>query len=470
MSTMLEQAIIDAEALKEAALKNAESVVIEKYAEEIKEAVNSLLEQDELEDELVDAEEAEDELPEPYSSIPMMTVDGTEFCPCPDEGGKVDLPMSIDLDELSKEVEEAEEDMGQELAESLQEEKKDKDKEKELKDLKRKLGKAYAGQGKERRPVRARFEEDIEEASDPETADAGVVYQYDAEGNRVNEGHMKSLMGVMDILADPQYAGESLTDIAAMAPELREVPFAEIEKAYEMLADKRAEDARRNRMSMSPEELEALADEGREESERQMEEEVDIDSLLEKITLNYEIVPHGQTGGRTSGEAKYQEELAKALETIETLEGEREKKLQENNDYKQALLYLKKKNEELEAKQEKHIKAVLELKESLDKVNLLNAKLIYTNRVLESNSLNERQKDKIVEAISKSTKVEEAKMIFETLQNAVGTATKKKVPKSLSEAIQRKSSLVLSQARQEKPSTQDPVADRWKKLAGIDNK
>ena len=36
MSKMLEQAIVDAEALKEAALKNAEQVIIEKYSQEIK--------------------------------------------------------------------------------------------------------------------------------------------------------------------------------------------------------------------------------------------------------------------------------------------------------------------------------------------------------------------------------------------------------------------------------------------------
>ena len=32
MSTMLEQAIVDAEALKEAAVKNAETLVLEKYS------------------------------------------------------------------------------------------------------------------------------------------------------------------------------------------------------------------------------------------------------------------------------------------------------------------------------------------------------------------------------------------------------------------------------------------------------
>ena len=46
MSSMLEQAIVDAESLKEAALKNAEVSIIEKYSAEIKDAVEHLLEQE----------------------------------------------------------------------------------------------------------------------------------------------------------------------------------------------------------------------------------------------------------------------------------------------------------------------------------------------------------------------------------------------------------------------------------------
>ena len=46
MSSMLEQAIVDATALREAALKNAEQAIIEKYAPQIKDAVESLLEGD----------------------------------------------------------------------------------------------------------------------------------------------------------------------------------------------------------------------------------------------------------------------------------------------------------------------------------------------------------------------------------------------------------------------------------------
>ena len=47
MSNLLERAIIDAKALKEAALKNAEQLVVEKYSQEVKQAVSQLLEVEE---------------------------------------------------------------------------------------------------------------------------------------------------------------------------------------------------------------------------------------------------------------------------------------------------------------------------------------------------------------------------------------------------------------------------------------
>ena len=47
MSNLLERAIVDAKALKDAALRNAEQLVVEKYSLEVKEAMNRLLEQEE---------------------------------------------------------------------------------------------------------------------------------------------------------------------------------------------------------------------------------------------------------------------------------------------------------------------------------------------------------------------------------------------------------------------------------------
>ena len=121
-------------------------------------------------------------------------------------------------------------------------------------------------------------------------------------------------------------------------------------------------------------------------------------------------------------------------------------------------------NKQLSEQKDKYEQAFQELRENLQDVNLSNARLLYTNRVLRNSSLNERQKDKIAEAISNAGSVTEAKTIFETLQSTV-EETPKKSPKSLSEAIGRRNT-VLRATRKEEPAF-DPLQERMKKLAGI---
>jgi len=76
MSSMLEQAIVDAAALREAAIQSAEQVVIEKYSTEIRETVENLMESDELnESKSVDEQITEaDEIGEGYAFV-----EGTEL-------------------------------------------------------------------------------------------------------------------------------------------------------------------------------------------------------------------------------------------------------------------------------------------------------------------------------------------------------------------------------------------------------
>ena len=102
----------------------------------------------------------------------------------------------------------------------------------------------------------------------------------------------------------------------------------------------------------------------------------------------------------------------------------------------------------------------------LEEVNTLNARLFYENQVLKSASLNERQKNHIVDAVSKADSVNEAKTVYETLVNSVGAPLdKERSPKSLNEAISKKSSFRLPHKQAEQPA--DPNKDRWLKLAGI---
>jgi len=121
-------------------------------------------------------------------------------------------------------------------------------------------------------------------------------------------------------------------------------------------------------------------------------------------------------------------------------------------------------NKQLKQQALQHKQALVELKETLIETNLSNGRLLYTNRVLRNTSLNERQKETIVEAISNAGSVTEAKTIYDTLQSTM-QATPKRSPQSLSEAITRRSSVIRA-SRQESTAI-DPHLDRMQKLAGI---
>ena len=72
--------------------------------------------------------------------------------------------------------------------------------------------------------------------------------------------------------------------------------------------------------------------------------------------------------------------------------------------------------------------------------------------------------------ISKTRSVDEAKMVYETLQKTLATG-QKSAPQSLSEAVSRSSSVILSGRRDTEETTdQSPVKDRWATLAGLNNR
>ena len=104
MSSMLEQAIIDATALKEAAIKNAEAAIIEKYAPEVKRAVSTLLEQPE--DLGMDpGMDLGGDLGAPAGmetgvDLAPAAADGENLCPCPEEGEEQEI--EVDIDQLRK--------------------------------------------------------------------------------------------------------------------------------------------------------------------------------------------------------------------------------------------------------------------------------------------------------------------------------------------------------------------------------
>ena len=344
MSSMLEQAIIDAEALKEAALKNAEQAIIEKYSEEVKSAVDNLLEQDDpaLEEEVV--EEDHEELPYKHRTLE-----------------EDDNEITIDLNQLEEQIEQLYGELNP----------------------------------KEESFVLVSEDKEIDEEID------------------------------LEITEDE-----------------------ELEEDMDFF-DKSADEEKGEAEQASPETARYAAN-----------EEIVRQAVEEALRVDYETVPTGHAGAYTQPEMEYAEEMNKIKDKVEELEdkNEKQKKLME-----QALQVIN----TLEENNTNYENTVNELKQKLVETNLTNAKLYYTNQVLANPSLNERQKDKLVEALSQADSPKQAKTIFETLQSAVGGSSKRS-PKSLGEAVERRSLLTVSPKRkQRRDNIEEQISTRWQRLAGI---
>jgi hypothetical protein len=102
------------------------------------------------------------------------------------------------------------------------------------------------------------------------------------------------------------------------------------------------------------------------------------------------------------------------------------------------------------------------LKSELNEINLLNAKLLYTNKIFKSKTLNENQKVKVLSSFDKAKNVGEVKMVFETLNEGI------KVSKNtINENLGRASKGTMT------PNVKKPIVEsneaflRMQKLAGI---
>jgi hypothetical protein len=115
---------------------------------------------------------------------------------------------------------------------------------------------------------------------------------------------------------------------------------------------------------------------------------------------------------------------------------------------------------------EEEMNEIEELKKELQEVNLLNAKLLYTNKIFNSKTLNESQKLRVLKAFDKATSVKEAKVIFETLNEGMVTKTTKTSMANEIKGSASKATGFISESKQ--PIVEvDPMVARWQKLAGI---
>ena len=400
MSSMLEQAIVDAQALREAALKNAEQALIEKFAPQIKDAVESLLEESE--------QPAKRKVSYEGKNYNLLEINDTKAT-IMREGEKA---FVVETNQLGEELDE----------ELLQEEEVDMNK----------------GDG----------EEEMLEPFD------NMPYAYNGEDQEVmydikmSDIEFELDLGRIDAEDEEEAPKESYEDVAGeVAPEAPEVPApeADVGGGDDLLGGLELQESLEEDEDDLVNEIMNLMSEFNDEEEL-LEEELIVDMGHEKDGTF-----------RTDEETlKYYEEMQKAKEYAEA-------KAEENENLKETLKRFKLKNKQYKD-------AVEKLSQKLNETLLSNAKLIYSNKTLGDASLNERQKNKIVEAIAKARTPEEARNLHEALNATVTSGQDKKSPRTLSESVTRKSTLsgILPRRKaQVNESEEHTFAEHMKKLAGI---
>ena len=158
-------------------------------------------------------------------------------------------------------------------------------------------------------------------------------------------------------------------------------------------------------------------------------------------------------------------------ELIEAILAEEEEEVEEEDKVIGEMAHAKD-----EAKDEKMIdelkeayKTVTHLKNVINEVNLLNAKLLYTNKLFRNFELSESQKMKVIENFDRAANTREAKLVFSTLAESFQTrkAGKKIVKESKSMASRPVATTAPNKQTTRVLTEGFEQANRWKKLAGL---
>jgi len=412
MSSLLERAIIDATALKEAALKNAENLVIEKYSDEVKTAMAQLLEQEDpladiatpdLGAETQEVEDPEDKAAAEFRDSTVGEIpDGFD----PDLGDPDDEVIDIKLSSLRAEFPEEEDGV-------------------------------FGGDDDlDDGEIGIDITDDLEDDTADFDADIDVNSGFDAEAPSTDFSADTS----PEVVSEEVDEGLELDDESSFMENLDE-----LEQDHDV------------ELTLEEEEL-------FEDDDFFLEE--DFDHLEEAVRVDFE--------PQKSGWAGTPESIMREYESMLLAREQDSKVKEENEELRKTVAALQKENKtlasaatKLGAQNDKYITAVETLQEKLETTNVSNAKLLYINRALENTSLNERQKEKIVESISKATTVQEARIVFETLQETVTSSPAEKKSGTLSEAVSRRSTLLVGARKEQKQKAANPLYNRMQKLAGI---
>ena len=423
---LLKEAIADAKAVKETAIANAKAALEEAFTPHLKSMLAAKLEEMDKEDDEVkeseEIQETEDVVDEGYGKK-KEKMDETEEV----AEQKEEIEEEFDLDEMLAELD---------LSEKKEEDKKDKMEESEELD-----------EAKEEVSESEEIEEseEVEEAEEP-VAEADEDEDKDEEGEEEAEEVEDEEIDLEDMSADDLkgFIEDVIKDM---------VETGELEAGEEFEGEAGEEIEVEDDLDIPMMEEKEEVEEGKAEDKEEMKESEETldEGIMDKLTAIFDKVTGIDKFSACQSKNWEGDECAKLKQEIGYAAGvkggfEKGSGAVMEDDVVNALA-------EIEA-----------LKSELNEVNLLNAKLLYTNKIFRDKNLTEDKKVKVLKAFDKASTVKEAKVIFETLNEGLISKAKSQVNE-----VKGSASKVMGTA----PTTKQPIVEsnemvnRFKKLAGI---
>ena len=297
----------------------------------------------------------------------------------------------------------------------------------------------------------------------PMEAEMETTYEADVEESEVDEMNLEELLAELDEelseMDDKQGMEETINEA--------EEEEAEVEDEEEINLEDMSEDELKSLIEDVIEDMVKAGElepgenfEGEDEMEMNMDIDMDGKDMEMDMTMDDKMMSEAkkrmkkQPYGGDKGDIK------------DKFRGKIKRDTAEDED--KAAYEKKRMKEELEktkAELEETLSALAEVRVNLQEVNLLNAKLLYTNKIFRAKNLNENQKVQVLGAFDKAATVKEVKLVFETLNNEIKTSRKSPVTESMKRGLASKSAGVAP--KKEVILEADTQVLRWQKLAGI---
>ena len=242
----------------------------------------------------------------------------------------------------------------------------------------------------------------------------------------------------------------------AEVEEYKEAEMDSEEEMEEAEMDSEEEEMEEEEEMDSEEEMEMEEEEEMEMDSEEDEDELDLESIIRELEDENEMDSEEEV--EMTEEAEEEEEID-LDEVIRTL-----KEMEHDDDEEEAVTEAEEEDDDMAGELEEAYTTIKSLQTTINEVNLLNAKLLYTNKLFRTFDLNENQKVKVLENFDRTSSVREVKLVFSTLAENLNVAKKTKVVVREGYASKATKS---SAPKKKIISEGNELAARWKKLAGL---